>query len=119
MNGLFSVNQHFTDIYTTPPTASTNSDGFRCGRPGGGFPGGGNGGFPGRGGGGFPGGLFNGAINYPPAIPYLFGTIVYLYNHLLEPFFHRLFARRKPIPFTGSGGAAPLSLTGLVWVQKK
>jgi Gpi18-like mannosyltransferase len=28
------------------------------------------------------------AINYPPGTPYLFGAIVYLYNHFLQPIYH-------------------------------
>jgi 4-amino-4-deoxy-L-arabinose transferase-like glycosyltransferase len=45
------------------------------------------------GGGGFPGGpgQFGGftamAINYPPGTPYLFGALVYLYNHFLFPIY--------------------------------
>ncbi len=94
-----TVTQHFTSIYTTSAPASGNSPngvpggGFSGGNGGGfpgggrGFPGGNGGGFPG-GRGGFPGGRFNSAINYPPATPYLFGAIVYLYNQLLEPTLH-------------------------------
>ncbi|HLW02796.1 MAG TPA: glycosyltransferase 87 family protein [Ktedonobacterales bacterium] len=84
-----TVTQHFTSIYTTAATGS----GFP-GNPGGGFPGGfggppgGPGGFPSGGSGGLPGASFNSAINYPPATPYLFGAIVYLYNQFLEPSFH-------------------------------
>jgi Glycosyltransferase family 87 len=37
---------------------------------------------------GAPGGFFAIAINYPPGTPYLFGAIVYLYNHLLAPVSH-------------------------------
>jgi Gpi18-like mannosyltransferase len=93
------VTQHFTTIYTTSATTSTTAasgNGFPGGGIGGGFPGGGNGGFPGGPGGGFPGGgrgsfpggTLNGAINYPPAIPYLFGAMVFLYHQFLEPLFH-------------------------------
>ncbi|HEU5368112.1 MAG TPA: glycosyltransferase 87 family protein, partial [Ktedonobacterales bacterium] len=53
----------------TLPTASP---------PGGGF----------GGPGGFPGGMLTSYINYPPATPYLFGAMVFLYHHLLEPVFH-------------------------------
>jgi Gpi18-like mannosyltransferase len=63
-----NVTQHFTSIYTTLPTVSA---------PGGSSS-------PG----GFPGGMLTSHINYPPATPYLFGAIVLLYNHLLEPAFH-------------------------------
>lgn len=57
-----NVTQHFTSIYTTTP--GNNGSGL-SGR-----------------------GVFYESINYPPATPYLFGAAVYLYNHLLEPFFH-------------------------------
>lgn len=40
------------------------------------------GGFPGG-----PGGFPAIAINYPPGTPYLFGALVYLYNHLLQPIY--------------------------------
>ena len=49
-----------------------------------------NGGLGGRGG-GFGGGGFGGIsgyINYPPGTPYLFGAMVFLYNHLLLPSNH-------------------------------
>jgi hypothetical protein len=48
---------------------------------------------PGAGGGGLPGGPggFGGfpviGINYPPGTPYLFGALVYLYNHFLFPIY--------------------------------
>ncbi len=63
-----NVTQHFTSIYTTLPTASTPGVGSLPG--------------------GFPGGMLDSYINYPPATPYLFGAIVLLYRHLLEPTFH-------------------------------
>jgi hypothetical protein len=85
------VNQHFTAIYTTLPTPVTNGGGFPGG--GGGFPGG-NGGFP---------GMFNGYINYPPGTPYLFGAIVFLYHHFLQPGLHTSLA-----VLVNSDGIGPL-----------
>src|SRR5215813_5597583 len=90
-----TVTQHFTDLYTTNTQGSIgfpngNGGGFSGGGNGGngGFPGGPGGGFPGRDNGGFPGGMFNGYINYPPAIPYLFGAMVFLYTQFLQPLSH-------------------------------
>lgn len=83
------VNQHFTDIYTTTAGRTFGGNG---GTPGG-FGGGGNGGFPGGGFGsnrgfGGGGGIFSGYINYPPGTPYLFGALVFIYNHFLVNFWH-------------------------------
>ncbi len=85
------VNQHFTAIYTTLPTPVTNGGGFPVG----------NGGFPG-GNGSFPGG-FNGYINYPPGTPYLFGAIVFVYHHFLQPSLHTSLA-----VLVNSDGIGPL-----------
>ncbi len=66
------VNQHFTAIYTT--TTGGGGGGFGFGR-GGGF-----------------GGFANSGINYPPGTPYLFGALVFLYNHLLVNTYHATLA---------------------------
>ncbi len=44
------------------------------------------------GGGVFAGGGISGYINYPPGTPYLFGALVFLYNHLLLPANHTALA---------------------------
>jgi hypothetical protein len=75
-------------------------------------PGGGVGGFPGRPGGfgGFPAI----GINYPPATPYLFGALVFLYNHLLLPVYRTslsaLVTQDGPGPFIAK---APILLADL------
>jgi hypothetical protein len=72
----------------------------------------GGGGFPGR-----PGGFFAIPINYPPGTPYLFGVMVYLYNHLLAPMSHTsldtLVQRNGPGPFIAK---IPLLLADLAMI---
>jgi hypothetical protein len=64
-----SVNQDITNIYTTSSPLA-------------------NGGFQGFGGNqGFQGGMMSG-INYPPGMPYVFGAVVYFYNHVLANIYH-------------------------------
>ena len=121
------INQHFTDIYTTVSTASTNSGGFPGGRPGGGFPGGGNagfpgggnGGFPGRGGGGFPGDYSTARSTIPQPSPICLepssiSTLI-CWSHSFIDFLRgghpsHSWDREEP---------RPLSIAGLVWLKKK
>jgi Glycosyltransferase family 87 len=66
-----AANQHLSSMYTTLSTTRNAGNG---GFSGGGFIGGFGGGF--------------GAINYPPGMPYVFGAVVYLYNHFLTQLNH-------------------------------
>ncbi|HEY7022318.1 MAG TPA: glycosyltransferase 87 family protein [Ktedonobacterales bacterium] len=57
------------------------------------------------------------AINYPPGTPYLFGAIVYLYNHLLQPVYqtslNALVQQDGPGPFIAK---IPLLLADLAMI---
>jgi Glycosyltransferase family 87 len=84
------VTQHFTSIYTSVVSMVSAQNGGFAGVGPGGLPGGGNGGFAGGGALNVPGGFatLSGYINYPPGMPFVFGALVFVYNHLLAPISH-------------------------------